>query len=162
MMTPQKEDDNWSTSRDHSLEIKRPRQDSPDAEYTSHISVVKIAPPISVVKIVPPRDKTTPEHQTGVNNEGGTKAVIQNRKSSVTTITSDDEWLPTDMDNLSAISATTRSWVGDSTEGNETGDALMSVRASEQRLAARITSVYKTNVTSSTMLFNTFLFYCEV
>ena len=85
----QKEDDNWSTSRDHSLEIKCPRQDSPDAEYISHISVVKI---------VPPRDKTTPEHQTGVNNEGGTKAVIQNRKSSVTTITSDDEWLPKDMD----------------------------------------------------------------
>ena len=82
----QNEDDNLSTSRDHSLEIKRPRQDSPDAEY------------ISVVKIVPPRDKTTPEHQTGVNNEGRTKVVIQYRKSSVTTITSDDEWLPTDMD----------------------------------------------------------------
>ena len=95
----QNEDDNLSTSRDHSLEIKRPRQDSPDAEYTSHISVVKIAPPISVVKIVPPRDKTTPEHQTGVNNEGLTKVVIQYRKSSGTTITSDDEWLPTDMDN---------------------------------------------------------------
>ena len=115
------EDHNTSTGREPSPDRKQLRHDSP--EFTSHISVVKI---------VPTRDKTIPEPQTSVDNEGGTRVLIQNRKSSVTTITSDNEWLPSDMDNLSAISTTTRSWVGDSTAGEETANAILNINNTDQ------------------------------